>query len=274
MSAQARGDRRGCRRIAAARPAPDGGWRDQSRDAGNYVTINGSGSSWAGRARPVGRRTCTPRASRSTSTRTARPQGRQDYMQGQVDFAASDPPFRNGHDQLGRHRRRAPVRYGYSYVPDTAGGTAFMYHLDVGGQADHQPAAVPQDDHGDLHRRRSPTGTTRRSPRTTAPSCRTSRSRRWSASDGSGATYFFTRWMAHLFPSQWNAFCSKVTHGRVSCRCGADRVLPDIGLGQRQGRERLQQRRHLHHRELRPAARSATTSTPTRSTRTTRWSRC
>jgi hypothetical protein len=34
-------------------------------------------------------------------------------------------------------------------------------------------------------------------------------------SDGSGATYFFTRWMSHMYPSIWNAFCSKITNGRV-----------------------------------------------------------
>ncbi len=32
-------------------------------------------------------------------------------------------------------------------------------------------------------------------------------------SDGSGATYFLTRWMSHMFPSQWDAFCKKVTQG-------------------------------------------------------------
>ena len=50
-------------------------------------------------------------------------------------------------------------------------------------------------------------------------------------SDGSGATYFLTRWMSHLFPSQWNAFCTRSPTG-ITPPCGADRVLP-AQLGQR-----------------------------------------
>src|SRR5260370_8164829 len=29
-------------------------------------------------------------------------------------------------------------------------------------------------------------------------------------SDGSGATFFLTRWMSHMFPTDWNAFCQPV----------------------------------------------------------------
>jgi PBP superfamily domain len=32
-------------------------------------------------------------------------------------------------------------------------------------------------------------------------------------SDGAGAMYFLTRWMAHLFPSQWSAFCERLHPG-------------------------------------------------------------
>ena len=47
-------------------------------------------------------------------------------------------------------------------------------------------------------------------------------------SDGSGATYFFTRWMAHLFPSQWNAFCDKV-HPGITPPCGQTEFYPQFG---------------------------------------------
>ena len=92
-------------------------------------------------------------------------------------------------------------------------------------------------------------------------------------SDGSGATYFFTRWMSHLFPSQWDAFCYKVTHGRVSAAVRADRVLP-ARLRQRQGRERLQQRRHLHHLELRQRRHRLRRVRLRAQLEATRWSRC
>ncbi len=79
-----------------------------------------------------GRRTCMPMASPSTSTRTALPLAGRDYMSQQVNFAASDPPFRNGTDPFNVGGAEHPS-VGYSYVPDTAGGTAFMYHLTSAG---------------------------------------------------------------------------------------------------------------------------------------------
>jgi ABC-type phosphate transport system substrate-binding protein len=47
-------------------------------------------------------------------------------------------------------------------------------------------------------------------------------------SDGSGATYFFTRWMAHLYPSQWNAFCDQV-HPGIKPPCGQTEFYPQFG---------------------------------------------
>ena len=46
-------------------------------------------------------------------------------------------------------------------------------------------------------------------------------------SDGSGATYFFTRWMAHMFPSEWNAFCQKAhPHPAIHLPCGQTEFYP------------------------------------------------
>ena len=44
-------------------------------------------------------------------------------------------------------------------------------------------------------------------------------------SDGSGATFFLTRWLSHEFPSQWNAFCKKVKPG-ISLPCGQTEFYP------------------------------------------------
>ena len=49
--------------------------------------------------------------------------------------------------------------------------------------------------------------------------------------DGSGATFFFTRWMAHVFPTEWNAFCTKVTSGRVKPPCPETEFYPTNGPG-------------------------------------------
>jgi hypothetical protein len=44
-------------------------------------------------------------------------------------------------------------------------------------------------------------------------------------SDGSGATYFFTRWMSKVFPSEWNAFCQKV-HPGITLPCPQTEFYP------------------------------------------------
>jgi ABC-type phosphate transport system substrate-binding protein len=154
-------------------------------------------------------------------------QGREDYRDGELDFAASDPPFRSGIDNLDPNGKETelPVAYGYSYVPDTAGGTAFMYHLDVGG---HQvrnlrlsgetimkifTGQITNWDNPEIEHDYG-------APLPNLPIIPVVRS------DGSGATFFFTRWMAHMFPADWNAFCSKVTGGKVSTNCGQTEFYP------------------------------------------------
>ncbi len=47
-------------------------------------------------------------------------------------------------------------------------------------------------------------------------------------SDGSGATYFFTRWMAHEFPAEWNAFCQKA-HPGIKLPCPQTEFYPQFG---------------------------------------------
>ncbi len=119
---------------------------------------------------------------------------------------------------------------GYSYVPDTAGGTAFMYHLDVDGKlitnlrlsgetvmkiftgqiSNWDNKAITKDYGAQLPN---------------IPIIPVIRS------DGSGATYFFTRWMATEFPAQWNAFCGRVSHNRVGGAgkpCGQTEFYPQF----------------------------------------------
>jgi ABC-type phosphate transport system substrate-binding protein len=144
-------------------------------------------------------------------------------MANQDDFAGSDPPFRNGHDQLGGTGAEHPNQ-GYSYIPDTAGGTAFMYHIEVAGKLI----------------------TNLRLSGDTIMKIFTGQITNWDdkqitkdygaqlpnlpitpviRSDGSGATYFLTRWMAHMFPSDWNAFCKRVKPS-VQLPCGQTEFYP------------------------------------------------
>jgi ABC-type phosphate transport system substrate-binding protein len=180
--------------------------------AGAYATLSGSGSSWASVALDQWAQDLEPNGLTVNFNPDGSASGRGDYMQGsQVDFAASDPPFRNGKDELAGTGPEDPS-YGYSYVPDVGGGTAFMYHVTVGGKlvtnlrlsgetlmkiftgkiTNWDDSEITKDYGAQLPNE----------PIT--PVVR---------SDGSGATYFFTRWMSKVFPAQWNAFCSQVHPG-------------------------------------------------------------
>ena len=147
-------------------------------------------------------------------------------MANQDDFAGSDPPFRNGQDQLGGTGAEHPSQ-GYSYVPDTAGGTALIYHITVAGKLVRNlrlsPLTITKIFTGKITNWDDPAITHDYGAR--LPSLPITPVIR---SDGSGATYFFTRWMAHLYPSQWNAFCDRV-HPGIRPPCGQTEFYPQFG---------------------------------------------
>jgi ABC-type phosphate transport system substrate-binding protein len=195
-----------------------------------FATIDGSGSSWQSVAvvqwaADVASNGLTINFNADGSTA-----GRGDYMQGsQVDFAASDVPFRDGTDKLGRTRAEVPA-YSYQYVPAVAGGVAIAYQLTVNG---HQVKGLRlsaatllgiftgQVTNWDDPRITRDNG--RQLPRLPI--------RPVVHSDGAGSTFYFTDWLAHRFPKQWNAFCAKVTHGRVKPPCGHTEFYPTSGPG-------------------------------------------
>ncbi len=178
-----------------------------------YETISGSGSSWSSVALEQWARNLAADGITINFNPDGSAQGRADYMAQQVDFAASDPPFRNGTDPFDPGVVEHPD-VGYSYVPDTAGGTAFMYHLEVRGHLITNlrlsPKTIMEIFTGQITNWDNPAITKDYGEQLPSipiiPVIR---------SDGSGATYFFTRWLSHLFPAQWNAFCYKVSKGRV-----------------------------------------------------------
>jgi ABC-type phosphate transport system substrate-binding protein len=195
--------------------------------AGTYATVSGSGSSWAAVALDQWAQDLQSNGLTVNFNEDGSAAGRGDYSQGsQVDFAASDPPFRNGDDELANTGAENPA-YGYSYVPDVGGGTAFMYHLTVGGhmitnlrlsgetimkiftgQITNWDDPEIAKDYG--------------APLPNEPIIPVVRS------DGSGATYFFTRWMAHVFPQQWNAFCQQA-HPGIKLPCPQTEFYPQFG---------------------------------------------
>jgi ABC-type phosphate transport system substrate-binding protein len=194
-----------------------------------YEAISGSGSSWSSVALTQWAENLRANGIVINFNPDGSAAGRADYMAQQVDFAASDPPFRNGTDPFDTGGAEHPD-VGYSYVPDTAGGTAFMYHLNVGGHLITNlrlsGETIMKIFTGQITNWDNPEITRDYGQQLpNIPIIPVIRS------DGSGATYFFTRWMAHMFPAQWNAFCDKVSNGRVgtaSNPCGQTEFYPQF----------------------------------------------
>jgi phosphate ABC transporter phosphate-binding protein len=191
--------------------------------ARSYQRISGEGSSWAANAIDAMRvnvRQFGITVDYNPSGSTA---GRKSFLNGTVDFAASDIPFQFQPEDGSAPENPEPDSY--AYMPVTAGGTAFMYNLIINGkrvtnlrlsgenvakiftgaitmwndpaiQADNPGLAMPA--------------------RAVVPVVR---------SDGSGSSAQFTRWMIHQFPDLWNDYCNR--SGRAPA-CGFTSFYPTI----------------------------------------------
>ena len=176
--------------------------------AAGFTPLNGDGSSWAEPAISQWAKDVTPQGIQIAFSGDGSAQGRQNFIADVDDFAASDIAFLTTSDPFGGGIERPQLSY--SYIPIVAGGTTFMYNLVVGGKKvtnlrlsgdtvtkifTHQitnwsdPAITK--DYG--------------APLPSQPITVVTRS------DGSGATYQFTRWMSKTYTGQWNSFCS--AHG-------------------------------------------------------------
>ena len=174
------------------------------------------------RARPVDRRRA-PDGIQINYSADGSTTGRNNFISGQSDFAASDIPFQTNpgdgsppeHPQVGS----------YAYMPITAGGTVFMYNLKINGQrvtdlrlsganitkiftgviTNWDDPALAADNPG-----------LRLPDQAIVPVVR---------SDGSGTSFELTEWMISQNPGLWNAYCSRV--GR-SGACGATSFYPTV----------------------------------------------
>ncbi|HEV2375405.1 MAG TPA: substrate-binding domain-containing protein [Streptosporangiaceae bacterium] len=190
------------------------------------VPVSGSGSSWASVAIDQWAQDLRPNGIVVNYNADGSAAGRQSWIQDQYDFAGSDPPFRDGTDVLGGTGREV-VPFTYSYVPDTAGGTAFMYHIDVAGHLITNlrlsGGTIMKIFTGQITNWDDPTITKDYGAQLpNLPIIPVIRS------DGSGATFFLTRWMAHMFPSDWNAFCQHV-HPGIQGNCPQTEFYPQFG---------------------------------------------
>jgi ABC-type phosphate transport system substrate-binding protein len=186
-----------------------------------YAAISGSGSTWAAVALNQWAEDIRAHGIVVNFNPDGSAAGLADYRAGVDDFAASDVPFLRY--RPGR-RIPTPVRYGYSYVPDVAGGVALAYHISVAGHL----------------------VTNLRLSAKTIMEIFTGRITNWDSpqitrdyghqlpnlpitpvvhSEASGVTLVLTSWMAQEFPRQWNGFCARVLRG-VRLPCGPVEVYP------------------------------------------------
>ncbi len=206
--------------------------------AASYVPLQGDGSSWAQPAIDQWSRDVNPRGITVNFSGDGSAAGRQHYIVNQADFAASDIAFLTTPDPFGAGTEQSS--YAYSYVPIVAGGTSFLYNLVVGGKritnlrlsgetlakiftgkiTDWSDPAITHD-YGQPLPSQKITVITR--------------------SDGSGASYMFTRWMW----KEYGVAVDAVLPGAGRRRgMRADRVLPGLpGFGAAQ---RLGPGRELH----------------------------
>jgi phosphate ABC transporter phosphate-binding protein len=191
--------------------------------AESYQRISGEGSSWAANAIDAMRVNVQQFGITVDYNPSGSTAGRKNFLNGTVDFAASDIPFQFQPEDGSAPENPAPGSY--AYMPVTAGGTAFMYNLTIAGQrvtnlrlsgenvakiftgaiATWNDPAIQADNPGLVM-----------PARPIVPVVR---------SDGSGSSAQFTAWMIHRHEAIWMAYCNK--SGRAP-KCGQTSFYPTI----------------------------------------------
>jgi ABC-type phosphate transport system substrate-binding protein len=196
-----------------------------SASAASYVPITGAGSTWSANAIDDWTTNVAQYGMVVNYSPVGSTSGRTDFGEGTVDWGASEIPYGV---QDGNFNDPPPAR-GYAYMPDTAGGTTFMYNLKIGntrvtnlrlsGQAVAGifTGAITNWDNS-LIQQDNPGLTMPNLP--IIPVVR---------SDGSGATAEFTQWMLAMEPSYWTTYCAKI--GLNPCtQTSAYTVLPNSNM--------------------------------------------
>ena len=183
----------------------------QPAAAASYVPVVGSGSSWVYPAmnnwiHNVQQFQIVVNYSPSGSS-----QGRNDFKTGLADYGASEIPY----GIVDGTASDPPPSRGYAYIPDAAGGTTFMYNLNINGQRVTN-LRLSGKTIADIFTNKITTWNDPEiagdNPQLTLPSIPIIPVVR---SDGSGATADFTQWMIATQGTTWSNYCAAV--GRSPC---------------------------------------------------------
>jgi ABC-type phosphate transport system substrate-binding protein len=196
----------------------------RSAGVSDFTPLTGSGSSWAAGAIDQWAANVEPRGIQVNYVPVGDAVGRLQFIEDEVDFAASDIPFVTS-DPFARPDPHVP--YAYSYIPIVAGGTAFLYNLKVAGEKITNlrlsgetivkifTGQITNWDNKNITRdygRQLPS-----IPITVV-----------THSEGSGASYQLTRWMWREHPAQWQTFCAR--SGGPASHCGPTELYPVSAL--------------------------------------------
>jgi len=221
------------------------------------VVVDGAGSTWSQIAIDQWRADVARQGLTINYQGVGSSAGRAAYYQAQVDFAVSEIPFSDGTDGGVNEIALASGRP-YAYLPIVAGGTAFMYHLDVGGSRITDlrlsPTTLAKIFTGAITNWNDPliAADNNGRPLPSLPVKVVIRS------DGSGTSAQFTAYMADQTPAEWNAFCSRAGLGSSCPATSLYPNPPELGFRgaavlrrSRELRGRSVQRRRDHLRRVR-----------------------
>lgn len=192
--------------------------------ASAQVVVDGAGSTWSQIAVDQWRADVARQGLTINYQGVGSTAGRVAYYQSQVDFAVSEIPFQTGADGGGIDEVAAAAGRPYAYLPIVAGGTAFMYHLVVGGSRVEDlrlsPETVARIFTGQIRNWNDPAIAADNRGRT-FPSLAIKPVIR---SDGSGTSAQFTAYMAAKTPGIWSEFCQA---SGLGAGCAATSLYPN-----------------------------------------------
>lgn len=188
-----------------------------------HAPITGAGSTWSANALQAWIRNVWANYQwKITYSESGSTQGRNNFANGTADFGVSEIPYAiaDSNEADDRPRRK------FAYMPIVAGGTAFMYNLNIGGKR----------------------VTNLRLSGTTIAKIFTGVITRWNdpaikadnpllalpgipivpvvRSDGSGATAQFSIYLRQEHTASWDAYCKKVSRPFVNGHCGVTSNYP------------------------------------------------
>jgi phosphate ABC transporter phosphate-binding protein len=191
--------------------------------AASYQRISGEGSSWAAGAIDAMRVNVKQFGITVDYNPSGSSAGRKNFLNGTVDFAASDIPFQFKPEDGSAPEN--PAKGSYAYIPVTAGGTAFMYNLKINGQRVTNlrlsGANVAKIFTGSITKWNDP-ALKADNPGLNLPDRKIVPVVR---SDGSGSSAQFTRWMISQHKGIWDDYCRR--SGRAPA-CGFTSFYPTI----------------------------------------------